>query len=377
MTADGMLAVELALPLTRCVVAMGADMKNVVGAGRDREVCLLPPSGDVDTPEGVEAMERHARSLPLRAGGAPGVVAVDLHPDMRSSQLGRRLAAEWNCPVMEVQHHHAHAVACLAENGRRGGLALTMDGTGWGGDGTIWGGELLEVGDTTSRRLASFLPVPLPGGDAAVRRPARQVIGRWVQAGIVWDERHLRRLDVTAGEADVWTQQCVRQVNAPPTHAAGRLFDAFAAALGLAPRDIRYEAEPAMRLEAAACEWRGGPLPDLPFEVREAGGLMLVDWAPAFRRLRDEPCASGQAIGWAMAAHVAVARAMKVMIEYGLSRTTVRHVGLSGGVFLNRIVGELLDRDGIPGGVELLRHRKTPPGDGCIALGQAVVAGAA
>lgn len=363
-------------PLRRVVLAAGADMKNAVAMGYDRRVVLSPLIGALESPGAVDHFEQVAGSFPGVLGRIPDAVAVDLHPDMHSSRFGRKLAKAWNLPLVAVQHHHAHAAACLAENGLQEGLVLVMDGTGWGGDGTIWGAELLDVkGDGTFRRVASFVPVPLPGGDAAIRRPARQVVGRWIQAGIELTDQRLMPLGVTREEAEVWEQQCRRKVNTPLTHAAGRLFDAFSVVLGLAPREISHEGEPAILLEAAAREWRGSDLPVLPFEVREGDAMLLIDWAPAFRLLSDPAAARQEPLRWAMAAHVAIARAAGVMIDYAFSRTPERRVGLSGGVFLNRILDELLGARLGAAGLTVLRHRATPPGDGCIALGQAVVAG--
>lgn len=369
------LRIRLGVPLRRAVLAMGADMKNSVAAGCGASLELSAPTGDLDTPEGMDRLEHFARAMRAYPDGGPDVVAVDLHPDMRSSRLGRRLAAEWNLPVVEVQHHHAHAAACLAEHQRREGLVLVMDGTGWGGDGTIWGAEVLELGERSWCRRASFSPVPLPGGDAAVRRPARQVVGRWVAAGIQWTDRDLNELGVTCEEAEVWRQQCVRRVNAPLTHAAGRLFDAFAAVLGIAPREICGEGEPAIRLEEAASAWSGKPLPEIPFEIIADSECIRADWAPAFRRLHEMRPTGDEAGRWAMAIHVAIARAATAMITFALDDKPERCVGLSGGVFVNRILNDLLEHDLHKEGIRILRHRQTPPGDGCIAVGQALVAG--
>jgi hydrogenase maturation protein HypF len=362
--------------LRHAVLAMGADMKNAVAMGYDRHVVLSSLLGPLESPEAVERFEQVAFGFPKLLGRSPDRIAFDLHPDMHSSRFGRKLAKAGNLPLVEVQHHHAHATACLAENGVREGLVLVMDGTGWGGDGTIWGAELLEVQEGgTFRRLATFAPVPLPGGDAAVRRPARQLIGRWIQAGIELTDQRLMTLGVTCEEAGVWEQQCQRQVNAPLTHAAGRLFDSVSALLGLAPREISGEGEPAILLESAAREWSGGDSPVLPFDIREENSLLLIDWAPTFRKLSNLAEVRQNPFQWAMAFHAAVARAAEVMIEYGLSKAPGRRVGLSGGVFLNQILTERLSRQLECAVVTVLRHRVTPPGDGCIALGQVVVAG--
>jgi hydrogenase maturation protein HypF len=201
------------------------------------------------------------------------------------------------------------------------------------------------------------------------------LIGRWIQAGIELTDQRLMTLGVTREEAGVWEQQCQRQVNAPLTHAGGRLFDSVSVLLGLAPRDITYEGEPAILLEGAAREWRGDDLPVLPFDIREENSLLLIDWAPTFRKLCDLTEVRQNPLQWAMAFHAAVARAAGVMIDYGLLKAPGRRVGLSGGVFLNQILTERLCRQLECAGVTVLRHRVTPPGDGCIALGQVVVAG--
>lgn len=368
-------ALLLATPLLRSVLAMGAELKNAVAVGFEERVVLSPHIGDLEAPEALDSLERVARTLPVFLERQPEVVAVDLHPDMQATRLGRRLAAESGLPVVEVQHHYAHAVAALAEYGLESGLALVMDGTGLGPDGTVWGAELLAVSPEGFRRLATFAPVPLPGGDAAVRRPARQAVARWADAGVQPTEEALRRLGVSTEEASVWRQQCQKGLNAPLTHAAGRVFDAFSAALGLAPETVTYEGQSAVRLEAAArrgCSCTGLTL---PFATGERAGCWTVDWREAFTRLADPRAVAGRADAWAYAAHRAIADAAWNMINYGLAREPAGAVALSGGVFMNRVLNDLLVPRLEEAGVRVLLHRRVPPSDGCIALGQAVVAG--
>lgn len=367
--------VTLAWSLRRPVLAMGADMKNAIALGYGNRVVLSPHVGDLDTPEALDGFETVVRTLPEFLRLTPEAVAVDAHPDMQATVSGRRLAKVRGVPVVEVQHHHAHAVACLAEHGRREGLALVMDGTGWGNDGTVWGAELLAVNETGFRRLATFAPVPLPGGDTAIREPVRQLVARWAMAGIPLLPERLAALGIGETEAGVWAMQAQRGVNAPLSRAAGRVFDAVAAALGLAPHAMTYEGQPAIRLEAAARACRETALPTVPYEVREEQGLLTIDWAPAFRAIADDPAARDHAPLWALAFHAALAKAALQMI-LSKSHYCVEHtVALSGGVFMNRILNELLVSDLAAVGITALRHQCTPPGDGCIALGQAVVAG--
>jgi len=362
------------VPLCRSVLALGADLKNAIALGYGDRVVLSPHVGDLDTPEALDGLEQAVLALPAFLKREPEAIAVDRHPDMQSSLFGRRLAAERGLPAVAVQHHHAHAVACLAEHGFLEGLALVMDGTGWGGDGTIWGAELLRVRGRSFDRLATFKPVPLPGGDAAVRRPARQLVARWVEAGVEISDALLARSGTTSEEAEVWAEQGRRGLNAPLTHGAGRLFDALSAALGFAPATMTYEGQPAIRLEAAARKARD-PAEDLPYRAVETGALLEIDWSPAFAVLSAPGALNGRENEWALSAHRAVAKAAVEMITYGLSRGGDVRVALSGGVFMNRILNALMSAELERMGIPLLRHRQTPPGDGCVALGQAIVAG--
>lgn len=367
-------AVSLARPLRRTVLAMGADLKNAVAVAYEARAVLSAHVGDIETPEALDGLARVARALPQFLERPAEVVAVDLHPDMQSTRLGLLLAEEWGLPSVAVQHHHAHAAAAFAEFGVESGLALVMDGTGLGSDGRIWGAELLAVSPGACKRLATFAPVWLPGGDAAVQRPARQVVARWLDAGVAPAAGALRRLRVSDEEADVWRQQCLRGVNAPLTHAAGRLFDAFSAALGLAPTCTTYEGQAAIRLEWAARQALPcGACRGLPYALAERDGLLMVEWKQAFVRLAE---AAPEAVSeWALAAHRAVADAAWDMVQYGLTRVGSEVVALTGGVFMNRILNELLAPRLEAAGLRVLTPRCVPPNDGGIALGQAVVAG--
>jgi hydrogenase maturation protein HypF len=367
--------VRLGAPLRRTVLAMGADMKNALAVGYGDRVVLSPHVGDLDTPEALEGFEQVARSLPDFLARAPEVVAVDMHPDMQATRLGRALAERHGTPVAEVQHHHAHAAACLAEHGLCEGLALVMDGTGWGPDGAIWGAELLDIRPDGAVRLATFAPAPLPGGDMAVRCPARQLIGRWAEAGVDVSVEWRRRLGVTHEEAAIWQRQCRQRLNAPLSHAAGRVFDAFSILLGVSPAHLTYEGQPAIRLEAAVRGYRDGVVPELSYATRVERGMLVIDWCPVFKGLADPGLTEYGAPAWALAFHRAIARAAVDMVAYGFGRSASRTVALSGGVFMNRILNDLLAPELETLGARVLRHRRTPPGDGCIAAGQAVVAG--
>ena len=367
--------VHLAQRVDRCVLAMGAELKNAIAMAYDDRVVLSPHVGDLDTPEAVEGLEQVVRSFPLFLDRDPEVIAVDLHPDMACTKLGIDKAQRDGLPLVEVQHHHAHGAACLAENGRESGLALTLDGTGLGNDGTIWGAELLDIDPSGFRRLATFAGVPLPGGDAAVTHPVRQLVGRWAVAGMDITPQWRDRLGVSEEESTIWSQQSLKGVNAPVTHAAGRVFDAFSVLLGFAPSTTTYDGQSAIRLESAARHAGGDSLPNVPFTAREFDGMLRIDWSEAFRMLAETDCIYKNRHDWALAVHHAVVKACLAMLNYGICRSGARAVALSGGVFMNRILNDLLVPEMENQGLQVLRHKQVPPNDGGIALGQSVIAG--
>ena len=365
--------VAISQPLSRPVLAMGAELKNAIALGAGDRVTLSPHIGDLSTPDAMDAHERVSREIPEFLDHAPECIAVDLHPDMHCTRHGEHLAAEFDIPVIHVQHHHAHAAACLAENGRTAGLALVFDGTGLGTDGNIWGAELLHVERGDFTRLATFAPTRLPGGDMAVAEPVRQLVARWHAADATPSPEILQRCGIRDDQYDIWKQQCDRRINAPFTHAAGRLFDAFAALLGIAPTHASYEGQAPIRLEAAAAQSVSGE--SLPFDCSEQDGLVVVDWSPAFAYLTERHADVWQSSDTARQAHTAIADAASRMVEHAATQTGEEGIALSGGVFMNRLLCGLLIPKLQALGLTVLTHSRVPPNDGGIALGQAVIAG--
>ncbi len=363
-----------ALPLPRSVeqpvLAMGAELKNAVALGYGQQLVLSPHIGDLETPEARDGLEEAVRLFPEFLQRTPEVIAVDLHPDMYCTRLGHRLAAESGLPVREVQHHYAHGLACLGEQGLTEGLALVFDGTGLGTDGAIWGAELLDIRPDGFTRLATFAPVPLPGGDQAVRHPTRQLLARWVTAGVPITPDLQERLGADDETLDAWTLQTTRGLNAPSTHAAGRVFDAFSAALGVSPHAVTYEGQAAIRLEAVARTW-SGPTPDpLPFDVEETDGLLQIDWSPTFIQCARKAIPRHETARMAMAFHHSLALAAGRMVKYAFSLSEKRTVALSGGVFVNRILNAEVTGTLGAMGANVLVHQEIPPNDGGIAAGQ-------
>ncbi len=343
-------SLRLPVPLERPVVAAGAELKSTFCVARGAEAFLSSHLGDL-TGEDAHAAFRNDLALWLdMLGVEPAAVACDLHPDY----LSTRWAWEQGVPVVEVQHHHAHAAACLAEHGETGpALAVVLDGTGYGTDGTIWGGEVLRCDLTGFERVAHLEPMPLPGGAAAVREPWRIAAA------------HLERL----GRAVPWERwELVRQslaVNAPLSSGAGRLFDACAALLGVR-EGVSYEGQAAIELEHLAGAVRA-PAYSCAVDAGTISGSDLIAAA------HDDLAAGRPREQIAAAFHEGVAAAFAAACtETGGPGTVV----LSGGCLQNlRLLASLrmrLERAGF----RVLSHADVPPNDGGVSYGQAAVTAA-
>lgn len=350
------------------ILAMGAHLKTTVALTQANGVVLSEHIGDLDT---TEARAAHARAVTaavrLRAGQARCAVR-DLHPDYASSHA----AEAAGLPVIRIQHHLAHVISCMAEHGIAPPvLGVAWDGTGYGPDGTIWGGEFLLVTRAGWRRVAHLRPFPLPGGEAAAREPRRAALGLLYEA---FGEDALAMgefLPVAAfspKERGILRAQLAGRINVPYTSSAGRLFDAFAALCGLRQR-ANYEGQAAAEFEWAAEGFATGRRYEV--SMRCAGGPAapyIVDWDPALKAALADldsgvaPGAISEALHNGLA--TAIAAVARLIGE--------RRVVLSGGCFQNARLSETAIAALAAIGCEPVWHRRVPPNDGGIALGQAV-----
>ncbi len=369
-------AIRTSKRMEQPVLALGNDFKNTIAVGDADRIVLSPHIGDLETPRNLSAFEDTVRQLISFLDITPRTVISDLHPDMKSTRFGASLSTDLGLPHMRIQHHHAHAAACMAEHGLKDALALVFDGTGLGEDGTIWGAELLHIEKSGYARLASFDAVPLPGGDAAVREPLRQLIARLWRAGLPVTGEMCDLWSIDEERLSTWISQCEKHLNAPLSSAAGRLFDAVACALGIAPAQNTYEGEPAIRLEALArrCSSRCGDA-FLPFSAKvDAAGFVKIDWSEMFHYLKEKGADTKKdAIAWAF--HRTVARAGTIMARHGREITSKSMMVLSGGVFMNRLLISQIEPMLADEGFDVRIHSVVPPNDGGLSLGQAALAG--
>ena len=353
------------------VLAVGAHQKVALALWTGAQAVLGPHVGDMDGAAARDAFSASAEALGRLYRTRPRAIACDLHPDLFTT----RWAEARGVPLVRVQHHHAHAVACMVEHDLldRPVLAVTWDGTGWGPDGTVWGGEILLARAASFTRLASLLPFPLPGGEAAIRQPRRvalallaAALGSEAALAPAW----LERLGLTRPAAAALLAIAARGVRSPRACSVGRLFDGVAA-LALGALEVSYEGEAAVRLEAVAdpAVTNAYPLPTRAASP-ETGGVARGDWRPLVRAAAAD-VAAGTAPG------IVAARFHNALAGWPaavLAGRPERAVVLSGGCFqnarLSRTVGDALER--LP--VRVFRHGQIPPNDGGLSAGQLGVA---
>ncbi|MCX7960102.1 MAG: carbamoyltransferase HypF [Burkholderiales bacterium] len=346
------------------VLAAGGHLKAAVALALEDRILLGPHIGDLDTEEARSAFRRACADLPQLHAAEPAAVVCDSHPDYYAS----RHAATLGKPLSAIQHHRAHAFACVAEHRLEGeALAIAFDGTGYGDDATVWGGELLAIRGLEASRAGHLRAFALPGGERAVREPRRAALGvlHELFGEATFGMRSLAPL-AAFGEEErrILAQALERGVNAPRTTSAGRLFDAVASLLGLRQR-ATFEAEAAIALEHAALGARDPVL--LEFALRIEKERLVLDWEPVVRSLLAGLAKGRAPADLAAGFHRALARA----IACAARALGSRRVLLCGGCFQNRLLCELTLEELERAGIEAFLPHRAPPGDGGLALGQA------
>lgn len=365
---------QLREPVRRITLALGGDLKNAPALARAGDVYLAPFIGDLEDPTALGDFERQVQRMLELYGVRPELLVHDLHPQYHSTLWAASFPAERKAAV---QHHHAHLLSVMAEHGLERAIGLAFDGTGYGADGTIWGGEFLLADRRGFRRLGSFRPFALPGGEAAVRQPLRIAVSLLAEHS---EEPDLERL---AGPGAPTLLEMIRKrLNSPLTSSLGRLFDAAAALLGLVER-VSYEGEGPIRMEGLALREPGAGEPLERHRQEAAGGFALLsdfstespfqlDLGPLFlelaqARLRGLPPSPGL---WALRFHRTVALAALEGARELRRRSGLGRLVLSGGVFQNILLLDLLLPALAADGFEVYTHRQLPPGDGGLAVGQ-------
>lgn len=354
------------------MIAVGGHLKNTVAVTAGSHVFLSQHIGDLESAEATAAFTRTLSSLQQLYEVEPQVIACDLHPDYRSTLY----ADSTGLPVVRVQHHYAHALACMAEHKLSGSaLAVVWDGTGYGTDGTIWGGEFLRIDDHGFTRAACLRPFHLPGGDSAVREPRRSALGL---LHAVYGDAAFGMLDLpplaafSDSERTLLRSMLARGFNAPLTSSAGRLFDAISALCGLRQKSA-FEGQAAMDLEFAAYGANADKC--YPYLVTDntspdrACGLM-IDWNATVTAMVEDVRRNRRLEVISATFHNTMADII-VQVAQRLGEDTVL---LTGGCFQNQTLTERTIERLRAAGFTAYWHHSIPTNDGGIALGQIAAA---
>ncbi len=389
--------VHLPFPVKQ-TLAVGGELKNTFCLTRERYAFLSQHIGDMENYETLRFFAQMVEQLARTFRIEPEIVACDMHPGYLSSRYAQDLVSgaggskdqssvlnlqpeTSDLELIEVQHHHAQVASCMAEHdltGERPVIGVAFDGTGYGTDGAIWGGEFLVMDYASFRRAAHLQYVPLPGGDAAIRRPYRVALAYLWTAGVPWEDDLPPVAAAPVSERKVLAQQLEKRVNTVPTSSSGRLFDAVSALAGVR-QQINYEAQAAIELEDLV---RGDATDAYTFEyVSRASGdaphaspITQIDPAPVIRAVVADVRAGVAPDVIAARFHTGMARMIRDICREIREETGLNEVALSGGVFQNvTLLGQvvsLLEEAGFT----VYTHRLVPPNDGGLALGQAIIA---
>jgi hydrogenase maturation protein HypF len=365
------------------LLAMGGELKNTFALVRDGQAILSQHLGDL---EDARTWREYTHTLQLYRDlfqHEPQAIVVDKHPGYRSTQLGQQWAREQGLPLIEVQHHHAHVAACMAENGWaiNGGkvLGIVLDGLGYGDDGTLWGGEFLLADYSGYERVGHFKPIAMPGGTQAILQPWRNTWAHlhtlgWSEVSTCFADLELIQYLQQQPLATLETM-LTRGLNSPLSSSCGRLFDAVAASLNCSRDTISYEGQAAIELEALTPVCLLNIVPPYPFALaKNAAGCWEIDpasmWYELLKDLHTGYCREAIAAQFHQGLiHVISELAQRLCVE----SPEIQAIALSGGVFQNTILFNGISQRLQGFGQQVLTHQHVPTNDGGIALGQAAI----
>jgi len=357
------------------VLACGAELKNTFCLAKGEHAFLSQHIGDMENEETLEHFENTIKLYKRLFRLEPEIIAYDLHPEYLATKYAIKTGLEQGLKLIPVQHHHALIVSCLAENGAEGPvIGVALDGTGYGTDGTIWGAEFLLADWHRFKRVGHLEYVPLPGGEAAIKKPYRMALSYlytllgedFPLAGLPLGKRNQEELEIIR-------QQLKKRINCPLTSSAGRLFDAVAALAGVR-EEIDYEAQAAIELEMLAPDGSEDGAGSYPFSIAEHQGMRVVRLGELFSALVQEVKDKAPVSIISLRFHNTMARIIAGMCKIMARESGLNQVALSGGVFQNRRLLRLATTALQKEHLEVLTHRLVPCNDGGISLGQAVIA---
>lgn len=359
------------------VLAAGAELKNTFCLARDRYAFLSQHIGDMENYETLQSFETSLKDYENIFRIHPQVIAYDLHPNYLATRYALQRAQDEGLPALGVQHHHAHIASCMAENSLapdQAIIGIALDGTGYGPDEAIWGGEFLFAGYQGYQRYAHLAYMPLPGGDAAIRKPCRIALAYLQASGLEWLPSLPSYQALSAQERHTLQAQLANGLNTPPTSSMGRLFDAVAALIGVR-QQVNYEAQAAIEMEALVDPLEKG-FYKFGFDDRMPGEGKphQIEIQPVLSGILEDIRSEIHPRTIAARFHNGIVQLIQDVVLAMRKSYRSDLVALSGGVWQNMVLlhltVEMLRRQGF----HVLIHRQVPANDGGLALGQAAVA---
>ena len=356
----------------RCVVGLGGELNNTSCLLFEDKAFISQHIGDVENIETRNFLQEATSHLEHLTNCKAEAVACDLHPKFTTTNLAKEMSENAGLPLVQVQHHHAHAAALIAEHNLEEIIAITCDGYGYGADGEAWGGEILHctLESAEFQRLGHLEPQPLLGGDLASRYPMRMAAGILSKTGINlegWLMQNRMHLPHGEMEAKLILNQLKNGSSVIETTSCGRVLDAVSAMLGLC--DVRsYEGEPAMKLESAAITGKDS----LKLEPQMNGDILDTTY---MLRAIYENLGKVSTADLAYSAHAYLAKGLATLAVKKAQEHGIKAVGFSGGAACNQILAELIQETVEAAGLRFFVHETVPAGDGGVSFGQAVVAG--
>ncbi|MEH1995405.1 carbamoyltransferase HypF [Nostoc sp.] len=370
------------------ILAMGSELKNTFCLLREGEAILSQHLGDLENATAFNAYQETLNLYLNLFEHNPEVIAIDKHPEYLSSKLGKELADTNQIPIHQIQHHHAHIAACMAENGiplnSPPVLGIALDGLGYGDDSTLWGGEFLLADYRKFQRLATFKPVAMIGAEQAIYQPWRNTYAQLTAANL-WDDCQQQYADLEIVKLlrnkplKLLNQLIEKGINSPPASSVGRLFDAVAAAIGICPEECSYEGQAAIAMEAIVdVSSLNNDKETLiyPFSFGFSDSIYCIDPRPMWQALLNDLHQQIPQPVIAAKFHKGLANAIVEMVKHLSKQNLINQVALTGGVFQNCILLEQVTQRLQTLGIKVLTHSLVPTNDGGLSLGQAVITAA-
>jgi hydrogenase maturation protein HypF len=359
---------------SKAILACGAELKNTACLTRDNHAFISQHIGDMENEETLEHFENTILQYQRLFRIHPEMIACDLHLDYLPTKWAETEASKNGLPLVRVQHHHAHIVSCMVENGlQEPVIGAAFDGTGFGPDGRIWGSEVMIAGYHGFQRKAHLEYLPLPGGSASILKPYRTAIGYIYYLmganALRTDLPCFRGVDNL--EVELIKKQVDGRLNTPLTSSCGRLFDAVSSLLGIR-QQIEYEGQAAVELEVAADESLFGDI--YPFSIETVDGVRIIRVKEMLSAIISDLQGRKPAAAIAARFHNTLADIIGKLCRQLSEETAIRQVVLSGGVFQNRRLLNQVAESLKNSGLTPVIHSQVPCNDGGISLGQAVIA---